>query len=571
MKKILLFLISAMVLTGSMAFAMGGQGATCNPSTAGWPNCTLATVPVREHVTRTVNIPAGHYTAPYIADQANTEYILQGDITADSTAITVKASYVVINLNGHTITYNQVSPGEGVNIGTWNRTHIAVVNGSILQGAAMSEGTSGGAGNNPVSFYNTDLGGFRPASYVHVANLYVKYGGRDVAGLNLGQGGDYCLIEQSTVEDTYEFGTLKNRHAGVRALTVGAGRHCIVRNNTIVNARQGGIDVKRDAEVYGNHVTVRSIAPNSAGIGGWEVENIKIYNNTVVASGESPLGIGVAQEINQSRNVEIYNNIIDSKTTALGSEYGSSQQCFTESHTCGLTAIGINIRGYRTVSVDNLRVYNNKITINNDAWYRGTYSPTGEAVWVNGKAKGFSINMRGTEKGFFYNNHVTVLDKDGKGLAFGVSFPGNTSSGMFFINNTVIANVANVVFGDSYGASQGHPLVAGNHLVKVDDYPTYATFHAGGWHDGTGRVVDNTYSGGASVDSLNFNAAANGILSIYFGTFVDNTILYNYRYHDNNGTSASLIRDYYNPPISLNYAVPTELLPPVGLRIFINQ
>jgi hypothetical protein len=100
--------------------AIGGQGATCNPSTANWPNCELTEVPTRAHVTKTVHIPAGHYATPYVANQANTEYILQGDMTADSTAITVSASYVVVNLNGYTITYNQTEPGEGLNIGVYN-------------------------------------------------------------------------------------------------------------------------------------------------------------------------------------------------------------------------------------------------------------------------------------------------------------------------------------------------------------------------------------------------------------------------------------------------------------------
>jgi len=66
---------------------------------------------------------------PYRVGTLNTECILDVDITADGVAISMCASKVVANLNSKSITYNQTVPGEGVAIGAWNKTDIAIISG----------------------------------------------------------------------------------------------------------------------------------------------------------------------------------------------------------------------------------------------------------------------------------------------------------------------------------------------------------------------------------------------------------------------------------------------------------
>jgi len=153
MKKYVTYIICiAIVLLDSTAFSMGGIGATCNPSTKNWGNCTLAPVPFQVSITKRAQIPAGHYATPYQAKQANTEYILQGDISADGTALEIRADFVVINLNGHTITYNLKSPGEGVKPTAYHFDHVSIRNGSIIQSPTImgkivkTEVVSGGTG-----------------------------------------------------------------------------------------------------------------------------------------------------------------------------------------------------------------------------------------------------------------------------------------------------------------------------------------------------------------------------------------------------------------------------------------
>jgi hypothetical protein len=50
-------------------------------------------------------------TTPYMLSQADTTYILTSDITADGTAFKVKASDIILDLNGHTITYDDSPAG----------------------------------------------------------------------------------------------------------------------------------------------------------------------------------------------------------------------------------------------------------------------------------------------------------------------------------------------------------------------------------------------------------------------------------------------------------------------------
>ena len=371
MKKLLISIL--LILAPATVLALGGNGATCNPSTSSWGSCELATVPFQESVTNTVNIPAGHYSSPFLANQANTRYLLQGNITADGTAIQVLKNYIIIDLNEYTITYNQTVPGEGVSPGAYNLHHVSVRNGTVIQGAAMSEGDQYGAGNNPVGTYSTIAGGNRSVESLHVANLYVRYGGRDVGGIVAN--GQYGLYEQNTIEDTYEFGTLKNRNQGVEALT-GAkgsiGNGCVYRNNTIKNSRHRGIVTGNNAEVYGNYIGLRSIATNSAGVSQYAGQNISIHDNTIIGRGEHPIGIGAGGG-DGSKNYQVFNNLIDLQITALGVEYGSSYANDPNATYTGNSASGVRV----TWGGDQLQVFNNQITIKTSSRYTGTYSPTG--------------------------------------------------------------------------------------------------------------------------------------------------------------------------------------------------
>jgi hypothetical protein len=52
---------------------------------------------------------AGVFVAPYALDQATTRYVLETDVQADGTAFVIAAAGVTLDLNGHTVTYNNAA------------------------------------------------------------------------------------------------------------------------------------------------------------------------------------------------------------------------------------------------------------------------------------------------------------------------------------------------------------------------------------------------------------------------------------------------------------------------------
>lgn len=471
---------------------------------------SAATILARQYVTSTVHIPGGHYATPYIITTPDTEYVLDGDITADGTAIAIRASRVVLNLNGKTVTYNQTVPGEGVTIDSYNKTDIAITNGRIIQGMAMSEGDQYGAGNNPVKSIGV--------SRLQLADISARYGGRDVAGFYV-MYATYSLIENNTLEDTWKVGTFKNRHQGIDAIKL-VSPFNVVRNNTIINCRQRGVQVGDDSEVYGNNISINSLATNSVGISGYAVERVKVYNNAVTGRGEHPIGIGFGSS--GTNNIEVFGNTIEVQTTRIGEEYGGSAACFNPVTPCGNYAVGFRT----TWGGNNIHFHDNTIVVRSDSRYQGTYSPTGQSVIVNGKGRGLMVAVNAGESSKFVNNAITALDKDGTGKAFGIACTGGNVGEMIFSNNTVTSNILNVAVSDEYGACAGYPIFSNNSFIKADNYPAYRTVAAelGGYSEATGRFVSNMYLGGASQESINLNLSSTKPKSVYFGREVTATL-----------------------------------------------
>ncbi len=627
------------VLLDTFALAMGGPGATCNPSTANWGNCALSPVPFQDSITHRTEIPSGHYATPYQAKRPNTEYILQGDVTADGTAIEIRADYVVINLNGHTITYNLTSPGEGIEPGAYHFDHVSIRNGSIIQdpavmgrivGAAIVSGGSGytvgdililagdrvtenatvrvsavgdngtvtgitlgtpGAGYEISHYMNDAWNGYAPTGVtggsgkgaqikitktstegdlygvgmsaisaspipvnnLHVANVYIKIVGRDVGGIVASSA--HALVEETTIEDTYHVGTVKHRHQGVDALTTTKNAKmpgAVFRNNTILNCRHRGIAVPDGGSAFGNHITTRTIATNGAGIG-MSLIDTSVHGNTVISRGQHPIGIFGYSE-NGSGNADIYDNYLDSRTTELGAEYGGAFLANPNATVTGNAAVG-----FRTTWGGNgISFHDNEIHVATDSRYAGIYTPTGETAYINARGRGLMVGIKAGEKATFYDNAITVLDRDGTGLAYGIACTGNNADKLFFIGNTVTSNVTNIALGDEYSRCKGFPLFKGNTFIKADNHSSYRTIstQARGLSDAEARIVDNIYRNGASVDSIDLNPSGFGIVDVYFGSVVNGKYMYAYRLHDGNNTSKTLIREDFNPMIPLPYGHP---------------
>lgn len=648
-KHILFFVLT--VLCPSMVFALGGDGATCNPSTANWATCTKEEPSWSASASTVINVAGGTYTTPYVMSTANRRYVLQGDVEADGQAFLWGDNYQILDLNGHTVTYNKTAKGSGVAPNGNNRHHLAVINGSFIQSmtnwgavvtasingggtgytvgdtltlsghnvitpatftvssvssgavtglalvtpgkghevhstsetytyrvynttggtgsgatiivtSTISEGDQYGVGPNPVTKFSS-VGTYSVVNDMFVGHLYVRYGGRDLFGILTT--GTYPVITQCTVEDTYEFGTLKNRNQGFGAIRMNTdatwGGYGVAKNNTIVNARHRGLDGVNNSDIYGNYITTRAIATNSFGIspGYGAVSNVRIYSNTIIGRGEHTLGVGIGGGSGElgPDNIEVYDNLMDLQITALGAEYASAYLNNPSGTYGSNSASGVRL----TWNSYDVSVHDNNITITSDDSFVGTFSPTGTPANIISSGKGLFIgryNLTNPGVAQFYNNTIVL---QGDGLNYGLTCSENYSDTLLVYNNSITSNYQGFVLGNDYGPCNGYPLFWHNTITKTGTNPDFKTII--GSYNSTDRnqqvrLVDNQYAGGASESDIEMQPASSGIVDLYFGDETAGVFTYHTRIHDNNNSSSTLITTALDPAITLPYLNPGE-------------
>ncbi len=533
------FLIWTLLLSPALALATGGVGSTCDPSKPGWSTCTKETVPWAASVTNTVNVSGGTWSSPYAASASNTKYVLQGNVTANSTGFNVTGNYVTIDLNGYTLTYNQTSAGEGIRTGDWGKHHLAVINGSVIQGAAASAGNSVAFGNAAI----TSIAGSSDweSTDIFVANVYTRRNGKDVGGI-IFQYADNAIIKQSTLEDAYFPGVVTNRHSGIPD-AIHVRNNSEVANCTIINARQRGVRIGANGLVHDCHINLRSIDTNSYGVFTWKVSGVRVYDTTITGNGTHPIGIGFMSEDYNSQNLYAYrNNITLQKTSQCGDPSGDE-------------ASGVRAGSYGA-SLDqytNGHIYDNDITIYTDDAYPGVNCETGAALTVVSRGKGLFIGPKSPSSLYLDNNRITMI---GDGPGKGISPMVNTEDNVFFTRNTISSGYANVVLADNYVGMEGYPLFLQNTFIKTGSSSSYATIADtnGGWFSSESRFVDNIYQGGASASSHSLEPGGPGTFAVYFGHMDAGVPKYDSKLSD---SGSSTISTPYATPITLAYAYPT--------------
>jgi hypothetical protein len=549
------------VLLPSVALAIGGEGSTCDPQHANWSTCTKSQPSWAASVTNTVNVTGGTWSSPYAANAANTKYVLQGNVTANSSGFLVTANYVIIDLNGYTLTYNQSSAGEGVATNTYNLHHLGVINGSIIQGAALSPGTSISQGNAPVTSHH---GQEWESTDIYLANLVLHRKSQDVGGVvfNSATG---STAENIRVIDSYFPGTLTNRHNSIgHAINLGgalttAGNN-IVRNCTITDTRQVGIKIGPSGNVYNNYITIKSIATNSSGIS--LGTNSSAYNNTITGVGAHPIGIYVGWD---AENVYIYGNYISTEITALEEEYAGGYP--NNDPDAGQDAGGIRMTSIEGHCNSNVSIYNNTIEQNN-------LEEGATVIWaMDGVAtqpmikKGYAIRIGqndcvGATPTVVRDNRLSVRAVDGENIdskyGYIIGLAVNSTDQLFIINNDMSGNVSHVSIDGNYGPSDGFPLVAYNNFIKTSGNTSYRTYTQSFWQAiRTARFVDNIYIGGASESSTQFSPNVGFAFDVYFGENNNGDVTYYKRLHNNDGSSGTVTTVDYGTPITLAYDVPS--------------
>ena len=407
---------------------------------------------------------------PYVLDKAGATYVLTQDIVAPGTALSVTAQGITIDLNGHTITYNNEKAAkdpsvqkdfgalategvQGVRCGYATRGSTRLLNGTIRQGPG-----GGGYGSVPVLFRGAEIAG-----------VTIDYHGPQVSGID-----NECKdVHHNVLIDRGS--ELSNRHQGVQAIGVSGSVH----HNLIKRARQRGVNAQSGAKVNRNEIYVDSCTTNSFGVMFYKSRKCEAIENRVFGRGYLAIGIGTVSE--GVGDISVARNLIHMQAHAPDkrwAEYGAQSGAYCVRVTWG----GENIE-----YADNVMVSKGR----DGGMVRG--------VWFCPTPKITNVAFR--------RNTIRVTAENAQTSKWGaiVISGENTTESLpgLFEQNTIISNFCNVRLGEEYGTGVNARFV-GNRFVREGNLAGYATVICGfGKFNNTGSVfLDNKFEGGAALDQV---------------------------------------------------------------------
>jgi hypothetical protein len=419
-------------------------------------------------------------------------YVLTEDIVSDTLGINIKSSNVVIDLNGHTLVYDNAAPtatpdpntgwqyvetaNMGIRAGLWNFVNNSIYNGTIRQG------DNGGAGFYPLFLFH--MGG---ATKNEVAGVTIDYYADTTPGMVTGSG----YIHHNIV---YDRGVaIADRHAGLRAISAGADSK--VAYNSLRRFRHRGIDCGANCEVANNELYSDSYDTNSFAIGSGESHNI--HDNKIFGMGYLFIGIGWGNGMTARDNI-IY-----------GRCYAPTQRSVEYARPSSVA--GVRATNYYGTEFKNILIENNTIIL------KAEKSPVGEigctmarGLWVtNGlddapdsliyrgntiKVEAMPGNLDHDNTGGYYNNDVNYVI-----APVSIQGTGWTETGIaeaiVVEDNHLITNVNHIVLGEGYGITNGARFYR-NTLEKIDHDSEY--FHPvrlGFWYWNTlgNKLIDTKW------------------------------------------------------------------------------
>jgi len=397
---------------------------------------------------------------PYVLNQADATYVLTKDIETDGTAIRIDGHGITLDLNGHTVVYgNAEGEAYGVRTVEWNKRNIKVLNGVIRQGKAN------GRKCDPVRARST--------RNMEVAGVEITYGGPDCMGIHWWESRD-ANAHHNVIFDT---GThITNRHQGLDAIHGCQTSSC----NLVKRARHRGI--KGGAECAYNEIYVDSWATNASCVGG----GLHTHHNRIRGTGYIVIGVGYGWGDSLEPKEIDHNDIemVAQKITGRWKEYGDS------SNLSGLRVTMYRFRG------ENFNFHDNRILIH------GSHATKMRGLWIDPTSK--------TKNVVFRNNYVEVIaDETCKAKnCMAVTIAGSPDPDQaptLLEGNTIISNICNVRFAESYGTSCNAHFV-GNTFVRKGNREDYRTIRCGWWVSDTyGHVFrDSKFEGGAGYDRVSF-------------------------------------------------------------------
>jgi hypothetical protein len=438
-------------------------------------------------------------------------YVLMEDITSDGLGINVKSHDVTIDLNGHTLTYDNgnnpsnVNPDSqynesgswGIRDGLWNFTNTKIYNGVIKQGAA------GSTFRGPLFLFH--MGNTQN----EIAGLTIDYHGPQTPGMYANRG----YIHHNLIYD--RGGIVTDRHGAVRALVARPGAE--VAYNSLRRFRQRGID---DATlVHDNELYCDSFATNSFALGGGD--NAVLKNNKIFGMGYHPIGIG------WGNNILIKDNFI-------------YLWAFSPTHRSEEYARSSSVAGMRVTNLDN-RPFENLLVEGNVIVLKVTDHNTGaRGIWTTNGAQDKNILYRhNTVKveampgnldplGDGDNMYNLYYNGDVNNVIAAVTVQGSawtaveTPDALVFEDNRFISNVNHIIIGEGYGIGNGARFYRST-LEKLnngeDSGKFFAPVRLGFWYWNTfgNRIIDTKLVGITEDEMIPHFYGGTGKMEMFYG------------------------------------------------------
>ena len=444
---------------------------------------TLQTVALSD----AIPVPGSLAGPPYVLATPNTTYILTQDIVSDTRAISIKAAGVFLDLNGHTITYDNGPPKvydstwngylysdsstTGIHYWIWNpgSSTTTITNGTVRQGVNCGSGSIG-VGFNPV---------LTAGGQVNVCGIRMDWAGNGVSGLNCYQGTlsahHNVVIDKGTV--------IHNRHEGNKAIWSALISADGVHHNRISRTRHQGIRNNGGGAIADNEVYMDSYDTNSYGIECTQ----DVARNKIFGTGYMATALAWRFEENWA-DATIRDNFVHMQGVAptnRSTEYGT----YSSVNGVRLTQYGGDSYRYENV------VYEDNVIV----------IKTREGC---NTARGTELFSDANISDVVFRNNVVKVDVQDAStstasciVAHGTVNAPLDQLPVIYEDNVLLSNSMHVRFGDSYAVGGNHQLRR-NTYRRTSGQTAYHTIQIGYWVCDTfgNRFIDSIVEGGAGLE-----------------------------------------------------------------------
>ena len=430
-----------------------------------------------------VYIPGDMGKPPYDLNKAGATYVLTEDIVAGSTAFRIMAKDITLDLNGHTITYNEKFGAAEAVPSTKNIRRAfhgftgapgilrvgrrvdgtRIFNGFVVQGKAGS----GNCSDPLLGLRCKEIAGVTLDYYGYQMNGFIWAGTIDELHHNV-------VIDKGT--------ELVDRHWAVRAVSGGKKVH----HNLIKRCRQRGIS--KGDEIVHNEIYQDSYATNSLGMSGNH-----LTGNRVLGGGVHICAIAWVN------GMQVIDNLVhlmgERSEDKRWTEYGSGQ--------------GSSCNGIRLTQYGGGNTTKNPLYLNN--LYSNNLIVVSTRKGAGSRGAQFSSHLQ-TKNLICRDSTFKVTSLDGKSGGSCIVTQGRVAANALpvsYRNLTLIADVGHIKFGDGYSRGSNHRF-ENCKCVRSGNRADYHTFNfSRGWTD-RHVLLDCEFGEGTRYDDVIWNSRAGG-------------------------------------------------------------